>query len=146
MSRPKNRGFTLIELLVATAILGIAVAALLGGLTGSIRSSVRVAEYDKITVAAKQKMEELLVDTHLPRFQTIEGKFDANSGWSARLTPWDHYPQAGAGSGVMDRLELEAWWTNGGTRRTVKLETYRRGFLQPPDFAGGVLRPGARPQ
>jgi len=138
--RSLQRGFTLIELLVATAILGIAVAALLGALSDSVRASVRVSEYDKATLLAKQKMEELLVDSRFPRFQSVQGKFSETSGWSARRTPWDYSRPAGLGATVIDRTELEVWWLSGSNRRTIKLEGYRRGILQPEDFAGGTLR------
>lgn len=140
MSRRNRNGFTLIELLVATAILGIAVAALLGGLTDSMRAAARVSEYDKVTLAGKQKMEELLVDSHLPRFQWIEGKFDSNSGWRTRVTPWDAYQPAVPGMAVTDRVELEVWWMSGTIRKMLKLEGYRRGTLQPGDFDAGALR------
>ncbi len=138
--RRDRRGFSLLELMVATAILGIAVAALLGGLTDSLRSASRASEYDQVTVAARQKMEELLVQTLLPRFQTIEGKFSATSGWKARVTPFDLPPQAAPGAAVLDRIALEAWWMAGSTRRSFTIEGYRRGYLLPEDFAGDVLR------
>lgn len=138
--RSPRRGFTLIELLVATAILGIAVAALLGALSDSLRASARVSEYDKATLLAKQKMEELLVDSRFPRFQPVQGKFTETSGWSARRAPWDYARPASPGANVIDRTEVEVWWMSGSNRRSIKLEGYRRGILQPEDFAGGALR------
>lgn len=141
--RPPKRsfrqyGFTLLEVLVATAVLGIAVAALLGGLVDSLRVSGRVADYDRVTLAAKQKMEELLVTSTLPRFRPIEGRFDATSGWIARVTPWQPPLPLSAGSNVIDRVELEAWWINGSSRKSIKLESFRRGQLQPADIAAGA--------
>ncbi len=138
--RLSRSGFTLLELLVATAILGIAVAALLGGLSDSVRASWRVSEYDKATLLAKQKMEELLVDSRFPRFEVVQGKFSETSGWSARRTPWDYSRPAGAGGSVIDRTEVEVWWMSGSSRRAIQLEGYRRGILRPEDFAGGALR------
>ncbi len=138
--RRDRRGFSLLELMVATAILGVAVAALLGGLTDSLRSANRASEYDQVTVAARQKMEELLVETRLPRFQKLEGKFSATSGWTARVTPFDLPPQPTPGMAVLDRIALEAWWMAGSARRSFTLEGYRRSYLLPQDFAGDVLR------
>lgn len=138
--RPSSRGFSLLELLVATAIMGVAVAALLGGLTDSLRAASRASEYDQITLAARRKLEDLLVESQLPRFQNIEGNFSATSGWRARVTPFDVPFQPGPGSPVFDRVTLEAWWMSGRTRRTISLEGYRRGFLYQEDFAGEVLR------
>ena len=140
MRRDRRRGFSLLELMVATAILGIAVAALLGGLTDSLRAASRAADYDQVTVAARQKMEELLVQTRLPRFQTLEGRFSPTSGWKVRVTPFDVPGQPMPGVPVLDRIALEAWWMAGPTRRSFTLEGYRRSYLRPEDFAGDVLR------
>ncbi len=135
-----NRGFTLLEMLVATAILGIAVAALLGGLSGSLRNASRLSEYDKATIAARQKMEELLVDPVIPRFTEVSGTLTPGVTWRARMMPFDIPPQAGAGAPVVDRIELNASWQAGSNKKTIRLEGYRRGFMRREDFTDGVLR------
>ena len=139
--RRRERGFTLLELLVATAILGIAVAALLGGLSASMNNASRAFDYDRAALASKQKMEELLAMPNLPRFQEVSGELAPGIAWRARMTPFDLPLGIGPGAQVVDRVELLATWRNGSNVREIRLEGYRRGMLRDADFAGpGVLR------
>ena len=64
-------GFTLLEVLVATLIMGIAVAGILSGMAGALRNAARLTDYDRATLLAKQKMDELLIDRAAPRNQDI---------------------------------------------------------------------------
>lgn len=139
-SRKNNRGFTLLELLVATVILGVAVAALLGGLSSSLRNASRLSNYDRAAVAARQKMEEILVDPMFPRFVEMGGDLAPGIAWKARMIPFDAPVPSGPGAAVVDRLELNASWQSGSQRKSIQLEGYRRGFLRADDFAGGVIR------
>lgn len=145
-AKKTRRGFTLLEVLVATAILGVAIAALLGGMATSLRNQVRVTSYENAVLAARQRMEALLVEKRLPRFVPIEGTFapDATGrtwgGWRARVTPFQTTAFVGPGAEVLDRIELEAWWGADGERRTFSLSGYRRGVLEQADFADGTLR------
>jgi general secretion pathway protein I len=126
-----TRGFTLLEVLVATVIMGIAVAGVLSALSGSLSNAARLTDYDRAALVARHKMDELLVDTQLPRFATHEGAWELG-GWRARITPFEHTPGAGPGSMVLDRIELEIWWQSGSTRRAFTLEGFRRGVLKEP--------------
>jgi len=138
--RKNNRGFTLLELLVATVILGVAVAALLGGLSDSLKNAGRLSNYDKAAIAGRQKMEEILVDPLFPRFVVVSGDLAPGITWRARMIPFDAPVQMGPGAAVVDRLELSAIWKSGNQEKSIQLEGYRRGYLRPDDFAGGVLR------
>ena len=135
-----QRGFTLLEVLVATLIMGIAISGILSGLAASSRNAARLTEYDRATLLARQKMDELIVDHKVPRKAQLEGAFDpalvggAVAGWRARVMPYEWAPGAGPGLWVVDRIELEIWWMNGPTRRSFALEGYRRSLL-----AGGDL-------
>jgi general secretion pathway protein I len=137
-------GFTLLEVLVATAIMAIAVAATLGALSTSTHNVGRLTDYDRATLLAKTKMDELLADQTIPRKIPIEGMFDparisgVTAGWRARVTPFEVAPGAGPGRWVLDRIELQIWWftgpTQAPTRHEFTLEGFRRGLLQPGDL------------
>jgi general secretion pathway protein I len=134
-----QRGFTLLEVLVATLIMGIAVAGVLSAISASSRNAARLTQYDRASLLARQKMDELLVDLTLPRKTMMEGRWDPSqaggveAGWRARVTPFEAAPGAGPGQWVMDRVELEIWWLDGATRRGFSLEGYRRGLLRVGD-------------
>ena len=55
-------GFTLLEVLVATTIMAIAVSGLLASLSTSLRVASRLTDYDRATLLAREKMDELLVN------------------------------------------------------------------------------------
>jgi general secretion pathway protein I len=135
----QQRGFTLLEVLVATLIMGIAVAGLMNGLASSSRNAARLTEYDRATLLAKSKMDELLIDHSLPRRIPLGATFDPalcggiTAGWIAEITPFEQAPGAGAGKWVVDRVQLEIWWMSGNpsapTRRSFTLESFRRSVL-----------------
>jgi len=133
----RTAGFTLLEVLVATLIMGIAVAGVLNGLAGASRNAARLTDYDRATLFAKQKMDELLADRAAPRNQRIEGVFDARAGWAAMVTPFESLPGSGPGMWGTDRVELETWWLDGPVSAPVRhsffLEGFRRGVLQAGD-------------
>jgi general secretion pathway protein I len=142
-SRAKQRGFTLLEVLVAAVIMGIAVAGLMGGLSTSTRNAARLSQYDRATLLARQKMDELLVTSELPRGQKLQGSFDPALaggqpiaqaiGWTAIVLPFETLPGAGPGQWVVDRIQLQIAWMDGETRHEFSLEGFRRGVLQPGD-------------
>ena len=131
-------GFTLLEVLVATLIMGIAVAGILSGMAGASRNAARLTDYDRATLLAKQKMDELLIDRDAPRNQDLAAEFDpaltggVRTGWRARVTPFEATPGA-RGLWDLDRIELEIWWMGGQTRHTYSLEGFRRNILRKGD-------------
>jgi len=129
----KRRGFTLLEMLVATAIMGIAVVALLANISTSMQNAARLTDYDRAALLAKRKMDELLLDPRLPKLAAFGGEFNQRSGWRARLTPFEMPPNPTPGVAALERLELEIWWTSGEKRRTVALEGFRRTVLTPAE-------------
>ena len=140
----KAAGFTLLEVLVATLIMGIAIAGVLNGLAGATRNAARLTDYDRATLLAKQKMDELLADRAAPRNQRIEGEFDRTqtplrAGWAAMVTPFESLPASGPGMWGTDRIELEVWWSDGPAsapvRHSFSLEGFRRGVLQAGDHS-----------
>ncbi len=117
-------------------------AGVMNGLAGATRNAARLTDYDRATLLAKQKMDELLMDRAAPRNQRLEGRFDAaqapqGAGWSAMVTPFEAAPGTGPGSLGIDRVELEIWWLTGSpaapARHTFALEGFRRNILQAGD-------------
>lgn len=135
----KERGLTLLEVLVATAILGIAVVGLLSSLSSSMNNAARLSDYDRSVLLARSKMDELIALKRAPRLIPLEGAFDANTGWRARIMPFDAPPGAAPGTEALDRIEVEIWWMQGSRRRTFTLEGFRRTRLTPEDVASGAL-------
>lgn len=138
--RKRNqRGFTLLEVLVAAVIMGIAVAGLMSGLSASTHNAARLSQYDRATLLARQKMDELLVASEIRRGQPLQGVFDpvltggSPIEWSAVIQPFETAPGAGPGRWVLDRVQLQISWMDGQAKRGFSLEGFRRGILQPGD-------------
>lgn len=141
--RPRAQsGFTLLEVLVATLIMGIALGGVLSGISAASRNAARLAQYDRATLLARQKMDELLTDLQLPRNTSLDGTWDAaQSGgvpttWHATIRPFEFAPGAGPGQWVVDRVELELSWMDGSVQRSFALEGFRRGLLRAGDLRG----------
>lgn len=134
-SPKSSAGFTLLEVLVAAMIMGIAVAGVLNGIASATRNASRLTQYDRATLLARQKMNELLVDLTAPRNRPMTGVWESvpNAGWTATITPFEAAPGSVPGQWAVDRVELEVWWMDGATRRILSLEGFRRGLLQPGD-------------
>jgi len=138
----KREGFTLLEVLVATVIMAVAVGGLLSSLTTSLGNARRLTEADRAALAARRTMDELLAAPSLPARGLLEGRFDPATGlegWRARLNLFEAMPGATAGAVVLQRIELELWWTRAGGRRAFTLEAYRPHVLTPADT--GAIAP-----
>lgn len=139
----RHAGFTLLEVLVATLIMAIAVTGLMSALSGSLRNAARLTGYDRATLLARQKMDELLIANGLPKGVTFEGTWGRDvtggveMGWRARLTPFEKPPSASPGSPFLERVQLEIWWMSGSQHRTFSLEGFRRALLTPEDMTLG---------
>jgi general secretion pathway protein I len=129
-----RRGFTLLELIVATSILAIAVVGLMSSITGSTRNAARLRDSDRIAMAARERMNELLADYTIPRDTPFEGAFDPallggiQAGWRAQLSTAER-PPSPSGMIALDRVHLQIWWNVNNNRRTLDLEGFRRRAL-----------------
>jgi type II secretion system protein I len=133
MKSNRRAGFTLLEVLVATVIMGVAVTALIVGLSQSVKNAGRLADYDRAVMLARTRMNDLLLDVNLPFEGSVNGVFPADeaggipSGWDASLKPYDVPPNATPGVTVLQQIALEVWWEPAtGGRRTMHLESYRQ--------------------
>jgi hypothetical protein len=130
--------------MVATVIMAVAVVGLLAGISGALRNAARLTDYDRAVQLARLEMNELLVDTRIPRDTVFEGSFDLQqtggrpAGWRARLENFEMPPNPGPGQRALDRLELQVWWISGTDRRTLTLDAYRTRILKPEDLIVGA--------
>lgn len=146
--KPAQLGFTLLELLVATAIMAMVVAGALSALSTTMRNASRLKDYDRAAMLGRRKLDELLIDRKLPKLIPLQGTWDPiytngkPSGWTARIVPFEFPPNVGPGTEILERIQLEVWWSDrDNDRRTFKLEGFRRGILTPADIAAGALQP-----
>jgi prepilin-type N-terminal cleavage/methylation domain-containing protein len=137
-----SRGFTLLEVMVAAFIMAVAIVGLLTGISGSTRNAARLRDYDRVTQLGQLRMSELLVDWRTPVDAELAGEFDPSqagplkAGWRARMSNFEKPPNPVAGDLVLDRLQLEIWWMDGRTRKSVVLEGFRQRILLPADVGG----------
>jgi len=125
MRKQSQRGFTLLEILVATTLMGIAVVGLLSSLSTSMRNATHVTDADRAAQIARNKMSELLVDAGLPFRGNLQGSFDAGSGWTAEIAPFEMPPRVQPGTPILQRISLVVWWHSGVNLRQYPVEAYR---------------------
>jgi type II secretion system protein I len=135
----RRKGFTLLEVLVATTIMALTIVGLVSLLSNTLRNASRLTDYDRATILAKRKMDELLLDRQIPRFIPVEGSWPAEItgsapvGWRAMVSPYDFPPNFGPGMAILDRIELTVAWKSGEQLRTFTVEGFRSAPLTGPD-------------
>jgi prepilin-type N-terminal cleavage/methylation domain-containing protein len=140
MKRPaSDSGFTLLEAMVASLIMAIAISALLVNLHTSLRNTERVSSYDRASVFAQHKMDELLADPTLGVLARVAGPYlpDADpmqSGWSARVRPFEYPSNLGSSVSLLEEIHLEVWWLRGGEKKSFALNGYRAAMLTREDM------------
>ena len=138
-SSTKERGFSLLEVMVATFIMAVAVVTLLSNLTTSLRNASRLTDHDRAALLARHKMDELLLIPRLPQMQMIEGQFDPsqssglNARWRARAGIFEFAPGAGPGAQILERIELQIQFENGGRTKSFTMEGFRKRSLLPDE-------------
>ena len=136
-------------MIVATLIMAIAVVGLISAISASTRNATRLIEHDRIVQLARTKMNELLLDRTLPRDLVVNGEFDpaltggGKAGWRARTSLFERAPASQPGAMVLDRIQLEVWWTAGSARRSFALDGYRSRFAVKEDYPSVPAAGGA---
>ena len=140
-----NRGFTLLEVLIASLIMAIAVTGLLSALSTSLRNGARLTDYDRAVILARQKMDELIIANNAPVMTPIEGVWSQEetggtpTGFKAVITPFDMPPNIHPGVRILERIQLQVWWTTSAEkRRTFDLEGFRQSTMRPEEMTGPV--------
>ena len=131
-------GFTLLEVLVATAILGTAVSALMGLLSGSLGNVQRMRGASQALLLGRSRMNELLVATQespgyrnssrrsaLPLDQKIQGQWDEQYRWEALATRLRPPPESAPAQIIQVRVVVDVFWksSSGSQEKKLSLET-----------------------
>jgi len=80
----------------------------------------------------------------MPRDVEVKGEFDPRlsgglpAGWRARVSDFERSPVPTPGDFVLDRIQLEVWWTSGAQRHTFALDGYRWRTLKMEDLGKGT--------
>ena len=130
MNKWQEGGFTLLEVLVATVILGTAVAALFGLLSGALRNADRLQAPEQALLLGQAKLNELLAvgaepsGAEVSLNQKVEGRWDDRFRWEAMVSP--SFPEGAPGATILVRIALDVFWKSGaGEERKLSLETYQ---------------------
>lgn len=130
-----EKGFTLLEVLVATAILGTAVAALFGLLSGALGNLSRLQAPEQALLLGPSKLNELLaagfetdgIIAETPLDEKIQGRWDDRFRWESRSTRFRSSPVPAPGETILVRVELDVFWESGPENEEKKMsfETYQ---------------------
>ena len=124
--QPAIHGFTLLEVLVAMALLGIAVAALMSGLSGSLRNLARTEAYEKAVLVGRAQLNRLLIEQTLVPGR-LRGRWDETFRWEAEIRRWN---PAGAAAGEQQPalpplvlVTLTVFWKGASGEQCATFET-----------------------
>ena len=120
-----NRGFTLIEILVAISILSISLVVIFQLFSGGLKSSRLSEQYTRGIFHAKEKMEEILLSTHLEEGE-VGGEFDDSFRWKSDIIsieqvedeesklPFDTF-----------NIEIDVMWYEGNKEKHFTISTMK---------------------
>ncbi len=139
----RSRGFTLLEVMLALTLAGLIIVAGFGALRSSITTEVRSQDADRIALLARRQMDALMIDTMLPKGQTLEGRFPdewtpgVEAGWRATVMPFESIAMPASapspGSRMLERIALEIWIRRGGNQKIERFESFRSAIVTPVD-------------
>ncbi|OFV97885.1 MAG: hypothetical protein A3F68_11025, partial [Acidobacteria bacterium RIFCSPLOWO2_12_FULL_54_10] len=131
----QQAGFTLLEVLVATVVLGTAVAALFGLLSGALRNAGRLQDPERAFMLGQTKMNELLAlgagstttEDELPLDETLQGHWDERFRWQAVAKHFRPASEAASYGTVLVQVMVDVYWKPADNReeRKLVLESYQ---------------------
>lgn len=126
--RPPRRaaGFTLLEVLIAFVILALALAALLPGFSGGLRSLDVADDYATAALLAESRLEAVGREAAL-REGVTSGTFDNGFRWQLEVARVDRLDPEGNLPAAAYHLVLHVFWDAGDDERQITLETLRLG-------------------
>jgi len=143
MSAARQRGYTLIEVIVAFGVLALAMAILLGILSGATQQVRWSQDAGRAALHAQSLLDQTGVGEVLQPGQS-DGDFeDGRYRWSLQVEPWrDQGAQNAAlidpGASRLMRLTLVVQWGDGGPRQQLQLQSLR---LVAPDPRAALSLP-----
>jgi general secretion pathway protein I len=137
-----QRGFTLIEVVVAFALLAMAMALLLGTLTGAARQVRWASDAGRASLHAQSLLDQTGMGEVLQPGRS-DGTFeDGRYRWTLSVEPFADLPASQAGvdpfAPRLLRLALAVQWREGGPGERLELQSLR---LVAPDPAQGGMAP-----
>ena len=130
----QQAGFTLLEVLVATVVLGTAVAALFGLLSGALRNAGRLQDPERAFMLGQTKMNELLAlgtgsaatEEELPLDETLQGQWDERFRWQAIAKRFRPTAESSYGT-ILVQVMVDVYWKPADNReeRKLVLESYQ---------------------
>ena len=120
MRADRSAGFTLLEALVAFAILALALAALLQGTLGGLRTTQAAGRTEEALARARSRLAALEVASI--RAGDQRGEDGGGFAWRTRIVPAESL-----GGRTLYAVSVSVAWRDGGTPREVRLETQRLG-------------------
>jgi prepilin-type N-terminal cleavage/methylation domain-containing protein len=126
-----RKGFTLLETLVAVAVLGTAVAATMGALSGALRNESRAEDYERIVLLSRAQMNELMSLPSWKDGQVWRGDWNSTAWWKAKV---QRVPETGGiaqQNRELLRLLLTATWKTTRGEKALEFETVRLQIRRP---------------
>ena len=125
--RRASRGFSLLEVMVAFTILAMLLGALFQVFSGGMHAARSGDRHTRATVIAQSHIAALGIEYPLVEGVT-SGTVDDDYHWRVSIAPYtdDQLPAAGA---LLQPLlvNVEVFWEEGGTPRSVSLTSIRLG-------------------
>jgi prepilin-type N-terminal cleavage/methylation domain-containing protein len=128
LSGAGRAGFTLVEVLVTLLLIGIALPAIMHGITSAQIAGASAKRYNEATELAKSQLAQILAGSQWNSNASLSGDFSPNFPdyqWKATVAPWD-LDTSGMG---INQIDLTVSWQDRGRPASLTLTSlaYLRG-------------------